>query len=73
MSGLTESERMAEIAAQIAVNPIDRSVEKFQVSNIGRDDDDQFRVVVKCARFDNYLDAQIAGKVIAKMIKGEWP
>ena len=72
MADPTKSEAMAEIAAQIARNPIDKSVERFEVDVVGKDIPTQFRAVVRCAHFDSYEDAALAAEVIARMIRGTW-
>ena len=56
-----------------ADRPCDTSIEKFKVANVPgvHPTDDQFRVVVKIARFDTYTDAQDAAAMIARILTGE--
>ena len=70
--GRTESEQMADLMVQVKTQPVDRSVERFEVDNIGQDDVPQFRAVVKVARMRSYEEARLATKAISMMIRGEW-
>ena len=70
MSAPTRSERAAELLGQIAGNPFDVSVEKFKVFNIAPEGMVQFRVNVRCARFNSYEDAELAGEAIVSALGG---